>query len=70
MTIKDYLKQYDNAPNYKIIAERAFKAGLESAKPTDVKRLQNELKEAKKELPDLYDTLYDPEKCGEFLAGL
>jgi len=28
------------------------------------------LKEAKKELKDLWNTLEDPEKCGELIAGL
>jgi len=72
MTAKDYSSRYDLALNFKKVAELAFNAGLKEGRneKTDIVKLKKELKETKKELKSLYDTLYDPEKCGEFIAGL
>jgi len=70
MTATEYAKQFENYPTYHKIAVDAFKAGLENAKKPNIQKLEKDLKEAKKELKDLWNTLEDPEKCGELIAGL
>jgi hypothetical protein len=70
MTATEYAKQFENFPTYHKIAIDAFKAGLENAKTPNIQKLENDLKEAKKELKELWNTLEDPEKCGELIAGL
>ena len=70
MTATEYAKQFENYPTYHKIAMDAFKAGLENAKTPNIQKLEKELKEAKKELKDLWNTLEDPEKCSELIAGL
>ena len=70
MTATEYAKQFENFPTYHKIAVDAFKAGLENAKPKDVQKLEKELKQAKQELKELWNTLEDSEKCGELIAGL
>ena len=70
MTTTEYARQFENYPTYHKIAVDAFNAGLENAKTPNIQNLKKELKEAKKELKDLWNTLEDPEKCGELIAGL
>ncbi len=71
MNAQQYAKsKYSGFPTYEKIAEDAFKAGLDSAKLKDVKALENELKQAKKELKDLWKTINDPEEFAELIAGL
>ena len=70
MTATEYAKQFENFPTYHKIAIDAFKAGMENAKTPNIQKLEKDLKEAKKELKELWDTLQDPEKCGELIAGL
>jgi hypothetical protein len=70
MTASEYAKQFENFPTYHKIAVDAFKAGLENTKTPNIQKLEKDLKEAKKELKELWDTLQDPEKCGELIAGL
>lgn len=71
MNAKQYSKsKYNGFPTYQKIAEEAFKAGLESAKPKDIKVLEQQLKEVKEELKSLWRTLEDPEECGRLLAGM
>lgn len=69
MTAPEYAKQFENFPTYHKIAVDAFKAGLENAKTPNIQKLERDLKQAKQELKELWNTLEDPEKCGEFLAG-
>ena len=70
MTATEYAKQFENYPTYHKIAIDAFKAGMENAKTPDIQKLERDLKQTKQELKDLWNTLEDPEKCGELLAGL
>ena len=69
-TAKEYAdKHYKGYPNYHKIATKAFKAGVESAKPAYVVNLEKELKETKQELKQLWDTLQDPDECAALIAG-
>lgn len=70
MTATDYVKQFEGFPTFQKIARDAFNAGIENAKTPNVQKLENELKEAKKELKELWDTINDPEKFADFIAGL
>ena len=70
MTATEYAKRFENFPTYHKIAMDAFNAGLGNAKTPNIQKLEKDLKEAKKELKDLWNTLEDPEKCGELIAGL
>ena len=74
MTAKEYSKKYDMALNFKIVAERAFTAGLkagrEENKTDKAKANEKELKKVKAELKSLWKTLEDPEECGRLLAGM
>ena len=70
MTANEYAKQFENYPTYHKIAVDAFKAGMENAKTPSILKLERDLKQAKKELKELWNTLEDPEKCGELIAGL
>lgn len=70
MTATEYAKQFENYPTYHKIAIDAFKAGMENAKMPNIQKLERDLKQAKQELKDLWNTLEDPEKCGELIAGL
>jgi restriction endonuclease len=70
MTAKEYAKKFENYPTFHKIAIDAFNEGLKNAKPTNIKKLEIDLKEAKKELKELWETLQDPEECGKLLAGL
>jgi predicted RNase H-like nuclease (RuvC/YqgF family) len=70
MTATEYAKQFENFPTYHKIAMDAFKAGLENAKTPNIQKLEKDLKEAKKELKHLWNTLEDPEECWKLLAGL
>jgi hypothetical protein len=74
MTAKEYSKKYDMALNFKIVAERAFNAGLkagrEKNKTDKAKATERELKKVKAELKSLWKTLEDPEECGRLLAGM
>ena len=66
----EYAKQYDGFPTFQSIAIKAFNAGVESAKPVDVKKLEKELQDTKAELRHLWQTLEDPEKCADLLFGM
>jgi hypothetical protein len=70
MTAIEYAKPLENAPSYYKVAIDAFNAGMKNAKAPNIQKLEDDLKRAKKELKDLWDTLEDSEKCGELLAGL
>ena len=70
MTAIEYSKKWENFPTYHKISIDAFKAGMENAKTPNIQKLEKELKEAKKELSDLWKTLNDPEECGQLIAGL
>lgn len=65
-----YAKQFENYPTYHKIAIDAFKAGLENAKTPNVLKLESDLKQAKQEIKDLWDTINNPEELGNFIAGL
>ena len=62
--------KFKGLPTYHKIAKEAFNSGAENAKPTNVKKLETELKNVKAELKSLWDTLRDPIECGELLAGM
>ncbi len=71
MTAKEYAdKDYRHLPTYHKIAVDAFNAGKKSAKPSDVIKLENKLKDVQKELKHLWETLENPEACGELLSGM
>ena len=72
MNAKDYAeKNYPLHPSFQKIAIDAFNAGLgESHSGKEFKKLQRERNEAVSELKHLWDTLNDPEACGELLAGI
>lgn len=71
MTAKQYSEQkYEGQSTYCMIAKDAFIAGAESAKPSNVKKLEDELSKVKAELRSLWDTLEDPEECGKLMAGM
>ena len=70
MTAKEYSKRYENYPTFHKISMDAFKAGMENAKTPDIIKLENELKETKRELKSLWDTIQDPEKFCDLIAGL
>jgi hypothetical protein len=71
MTAKQYAdKLFGNYPTYHKIASDAYKAGIKNAKPDNVKKLEHDLKKANDELKSLWQTLEDPEKCGELLGGM
>jgi len=71
MNAKDYADlKYKGFPTYHKIATDAFLAGAKNAKPINTKKLEEELKKVKAELKSLWNTLEDPEKCGELLSGM
>ena len=74
MTAKEYAKKYDMALNFKIVAERAFNAGLkvgrEEVKPDKAKKMETELKELRKYKKNMEETLYDPERLADLIGGL
>jgi len=74
MTAKEYAKKYDMALNFKIVAERAFNAGLkvgrEEVKPDKVKKMEAELKELRQYKKNMEETLYDPERLADLIGGL
>ena len=72
MTIaeKYALEKYAAYPTYQQIAIDAFNAGFNENSQGYIERLKRENKELKAELKSLWDTLEDPEQCGELLAGM
>ena len=74
MTAKEYAKKYDMALNFKIVAERAFNAGLkvgrEEVKPDKAKKMESELKELRQYKKNMEQTLYDPERLADLIGGL
>ena len=74
MTAKQYGKKYDLALNFKIVAERAFTAGLkvgrEETKTDKVKKLEKDLKYYKQYHDDMERTLLDPERLATLIGGL
>lgn len=70
MTATEYAKQFENYPTYHKIAVDAFNAGKKNAKPANVEKLESELKQAKQELKDLWETINNPENLVEFLGGI
>jgi hypothetical protein len=74
MTAKEYAKKYDMALNFKIVAERAFNAGLkvgrEEVKPDKAKKMEAELKELRQYKKNMEETLYDPERLADLIGGL
>lgn len=70
MTATEYAKQFENHPTYHKIAVDAFNTGMANAKPANVEKLEQDLKQAKQELKDLWDTINNPEELGELLGGL
>jgi hypothetical protein len=74
MTAKEYAKKYDMALNYKIVAERAFNAGLkvgrEETKTDRIKKMEAELKELRRYKKDMEETLHDPERLADLICGL
>ncbi len=63
-------KNFYGFPTYQKIAKDAFNAGLESAKPSDVKKLEEELSKTKEELKSLWRTVEDPDAFAELVAGM
>lgn len=74
MTKKDLLAKYKPYPTYTQIAKEAFELGFELGKKENQTEefINNkiELKKVKAELKSLWNTLEDPEKCGELLSGM
>lgn len=74
MNAKEYAKRYAMALNFKIVAERAFNAGLkvgrEEVKPDKVKKMEAELKELRQYKKNMEETLYDPERLADLIGGL
>lgn len=74
MTAKEYAKKYDMALNFKIVAERAFNAGLkagrEEVKTDKAKKMEAELKELRQYKKNMEETLYDPECLADLIGGL
>ena len=74
MTKKELLAKYKPYPTYTEIAKEAFEAGFKKGKEVNqskkAKKDAIELKKVKAELKSLWDTLENPEKCGELLAGM
>ncbi len=74
MTAKEYAKKYDMALNFKIVAERAFNAGLkvgrEETKTDKAKKMEAELKELRQYKKNMEETLYNPERLADLIGGL
>ena len=71
MNAKQYSeKHYKGLPTYQKIAEKAFKSGVESAKPQNVKKIEDALRAKTEELKKLWETIDDPEQFAELIAGL
>ncbi len=74
LTKKQLLDKYKPYPTYTQIAEEAYNLGYKKGKEINqtekAKRDVEELNRVKAELKNLWETLEDPEKCGELLAGM
>ena len=73
-TKKELLSKYRPYPTYTEIAKESFELGFKLGKSqnqtTEAKNNAIELKRVKNELKSLWETLENPEKCGELLAGM
>ena len=74
MTAKEYSSRYDMALNFKIVAEKAYKAGLKQGKSEDknevFQRLEKEVKKLRQENKELNEVLNDGEKLADWISGM
>jgi len=63
-------KLYYGFPTYEKIAKDGFNAGLHESKPSNEKKLEEELKAVKEELKSLWETIENPDKFAELLEGM
>ncbi|WP_142783378.1 hypothetical protein [Changchengzhania lutea] len=74
MTAKQYAKRYDLALNFKIVAEKAYNAGLKQGKSEDknevFKRIEKEVKKLRLENKELNEVLNDGEKLADWIGGM